>query len=77
MEAWEKKQIRDAQHRAQLELTIAISSGMKKKGGGRLTVDDFLPDFAKPKKKETTPEESEKKLKAARMAMAKQHKTNG
>lgn len=59
---------------AGLELIIATGSGMKRKGGGKLTIEDFLPEFAKPKKKELTPEEKEARLKAQFQSMAAQAK---
>ena len=45
---------------------------MEKRGGGALTIDDFLPEFAKTKKEELSAEEAEAKLKAAFMKMAQQ-----
>jgi hypothetical protein len=42
---------------------------MKRKGGGTLTFDDFLPDNCKPPP--PTEEEMENRLKAKMMAMAK------
>lgn len=77
IEAWENKHIREARQRAQLEMTIALAGGMKKKGGGKLSLSDFLPDFAKPKKKNLDPEESEAKLKAALIGMAQRSNQNG
>jgi hypothetical protein len=59
---------------AHLELTVAMAGGMKKRGGGRLDINDFLPDFAKPKQKALTPEEKEERLKAALMGMAMKSK---
>jgi len=62
-----------------LSLTIAASAGSKKKGGGELTVYDFLPEYAKPKKTRN-PEESENQLKAYLKAAAersKQKELNG
>mgnify|MGYP003651992164 CR=1 FL=1 len=55
---------------------IASAGGMKRKGGGKLTIDDFLPDFAKPKK-EATPEKKEADLKSAFIGMAARQKQNG
>lgn len=73
MEAWTDRQKREAHRTAQLQLTVAMAGGMKRKGGGNLTLDDFLPKFAKPKKKKT----GENELKAAFMAMAAKKETNG
>jgi hypothetical protein len=47
-----------------LHLTIAQSSGVKI-SGRRPSIGDFLPDYAKPKRKKRSPEEIEADLKAA------------
>ena len=70
VEAWMQKQKREANNRADLMLVIAKSAGNKKIKHG-----DFLPNFAKPKKR--TPDEIEKQLKAGLMAMAQRSKQNG
>ena len=60
-------------------LTVATSAGSKKKGGGELTVYDFLPEYAKPEKI-IDPEHSENRLKAFLKAAAersKQKEPNG
>jgi len=51
-----------------------MAGGMKRKGGGRLTIEDFLPEFAK---EEDTPEKQEEKLKKAFRAMAARSNTDG
>jgi len=56
-----------------LSLTIAASAGSKKKGGGELTVYDFLPEYAKPKRKSNS-EFSENRLKAYLKAAAERSK---
>ena len=40
---------------------------MKRKGGGKLTLADFIPDFAKPKK---SPQDKENELKGFMLALA-------
>jgi len=52
---------------------VATSAGSKRKGGGELTVYDFLPEYAKPKKI-ADPEASENKLKAFLRAAAERTK---
>jgi hypothetical protein len=56
-----------------LSLTIATSAGSKKKGGGELTIYDFLPEYAKPKRK-SDPEARENRLKAFLKAAAERSK---
>jgi len=63
-----------ARRQAELELVIANFSGNVKKGV-TLKIDDFLPDWAKQKKRKPSPEESEAKLKAFFIAQSK--KSNG
>lgn len=60
---------REAVASAQLQLTIAITSGAKSKNGRNLTLSDFLPDFAKPRS-EQDGQERERNLKAKFMALA-------
>lgn len=67
MNVWLEKQKTMHVMQASMQLTIAQLAGAKKKSGGDLTLNDFLPDFCKEKK---TPMEAEMKLKAAFMAMA-------
>lgn len=74
LKAWENKQIRETRNQAQLELVIANFSGNVKKGV-TLKIEDFLPEWAKPKKRKTSPEESEAKLKAFFISQSK--KSNG
>lgn len=47
-----------------------MAGGMKRKGGGKLTIDDFLPQSAKA---ESDPKQDEEKLKRKFMALAKYH----
>jgi hypothetical protein len=61
---------------AQLELTIAIGAGLKRKGGGRLLLEDFLPEWAKDEKQDD-PKKRESDLKAAMMALTLRQKQNG
>ena len=68
--AWQEKQKRETYRIAGTQLTIAQFSGNVKKGA-KLTISDFLPDWAKPKKRKLTAEESENNLKAALAGMAK------
>jgi hypothetical protein len=42
-----------------------MAAGVKRRGGGSLKIEDFLPEFAKETKKKITPEESEARLMAA------------
>ena len=42
-----------------MELAVSLAAGMTKRGGERLTLNDFLPAYCKPKPKELTDEESE------------------
>ncbi len=73
------KQKREEFRLARLSLTVATSAGSKRKGGGELTVYDFLPEYAKPKRT-IDPEASENKLKAFLKAAAirsKQKEPNG
>ena len=52
-------------------LVIASSQGGKKKGGGALSVEDFLPAWVRSEiKKEKDPEKSEKSLQSALFGMA-------
>ncbi len=43
---------------ALLRLTIAQGAGMKRRGGGKLTLKDFLPDYCLPPQKELTDDEA-------------------
>lgn len=76
--AWIEKLKREAIHRAGVQLTIASAAGAKKKGGGSLGINDFLPPFAKERAK-LTEKEQEARLKAwgraaaARTKRRKQH----
>jgi hypothetical protein len=49
---------------AMTQLVIAQSAGVKI-GGRRPTINDFLPEYARPKKRKRSPEEMEADLKAA------------
>lgn len=49
---------------ASLQLVIAQSAGVKI-GGRRAILSDFLPEYAKPKRRKRSPEEVEADLKAA------------
>jgi hypothetical protein len=74
IEAWESKEARAEIKLACLQLTIAQSNGLKKRNGGALSVDDFLPDYMKRKRKRSNPEKSENQIKAALMALAARSK---
>lgn len=52
-------------------LVIAQAQGVKI-SGRRPKLDDFLPDYAKPKKAKRTPQETEAALKAAFKIIARQ-----
>jgi len=73
LEAWQTKQKREEYRLARLLLTVSTAAGAKRKGGGNLTINDFLPDYVKSKKK-LDPEESAKRLEAFFIAMAERSK---
>lgn len=51
--------------------TIAAAGGMKRRGGGQLTLDDFLPDYLRKQKKPKDPAMIEARLKTTLNALAK------
>lgn len=59
-----------------MQLTICQAQGVKI-GGRKPKLDDFLPDYAKPKANKRTPEQAEARLKAAFASLAKSKKPNG
>lgn len=63
---WDGKQKRERLRDASLQHIIALAGGMKKQGGGKLTIFDFAPDL----KQEQTPEQKEAVLKSRLIAMA-------
>lgn len=73
IEAWTAKQKREDTRLASLQHVIAASAGVKI-SGRKPTLADFLPEYAKPKRKERTPEEAEAQLKAAFASLAKAKK---
>jgi hypothetical protein len=74
LDAWENKEAREEMRLACLQLTIAQSNGLKKRNGGALSVEDFLPDYVKRKRKKPNPEKSELQIKAALIALAARSK---
>jgi hypothetical protein len=64
LKSWQEKQKREDCRIANTQLIIASGAGMKI-GGRKPTLNDFLPDYAKPKKRKRPPEEVEADLKAA------------
>lgn len=70
IKAWEQKQKRERWKTAELQLVIALAGGMKKQGGGKLSIFDFAPDL----KPEQTPEQSEAMIKAYFVQMAEESK---
>lgn len=68
VEAWRNREDREDIRNALIRYTVAVAGGMKKNGGGRLKLRDFLTE--KPK----TPEQQEAELKARLMSMAKRTK---
>lgn len=73
--AWIEKQKRKARSLASLQLTIAQVGGAKKNSGGRLKLEDFLPEFAKDKKKD--PETEEKTLQNWFKALSRKTRPDG
>ena len=71
IESWEQKRKREAVNQAHIELVIA-SSLTKRKGGGDFTIDDFLPEFCKPKRPKLTEEQKAERLRQALANAAKQ-----
>ena len=59
MTTWTDKQKREDTRVAALELAVSLAAGMTKRGGDKLTLNDFLPAYCKPKPKELTDEETE------------------
>lgn len=64
IEAWTQQQKRQAYRDASTQLIIAQAGGAKI-SGRRPTLNDFLPEHAKPKRRKRSPEEAEADLKAA------------
>lgn len=54
---------------ASLEFTVAKGAGMRRQGGGSLTIADFLPKFAQ--EPDNDPKAKEEKLKAKFRALAR------
>ena len=65
-DAWQEKQAREDRRFASIQFVTAASAGLKI-SGRKPKLDDFTPDYAKPKRKT----KSEADLKAALMAMAR------
>lgn len=76
MEQWEQKQSRDDLRFGQLMLTIASANGMTRKGGGKLSIKDFVPDYVSRKIKES-PKVRAINLGIALKAAAKRDQNNG
>jgi hypothetical protein len=76
IEAWTTRQKREDTRLASTQLIIAQSAGVKI-SGRRPSISDFLPDYAKPKKRQRPPEEIEADLKAAFRKLANHSKPNG
>jgi len=76
LDAWTNRQKRDDTRQAHLMLTIAQASGVKI-GGRRPHLGDFLPEYAKPKKRKRSAEEIEADLKATFRKLANHTKPNG
>lgn len=74
-EAWRKKEERLEIRLASISHVIALAGGMKRKGGGKLTIEDFLPKSIA--KKTSDPKAAEEKLKRQFMALAKLTESNG
>jgi len=74
LQAWTNQQKREDTRAAFTQFTIAASAGVKI-SGRRPKLDDFLPEYAKPKRKQRTPEEAEEHLKAAFASLAKARKS--
>lgn len=75
--AWENHHICEDTRAAVLRLTIAQAGGMKRKNGRALTLDDFLPDYCKTKRKPKPIKEQELYLKAAFAEFVKPPQSNG
>jgi hypothetical protein len=71
MKVWLDKMKREAIKQASLELVIASAGGMKRKGGGSLTLKDFTPVFARENK---TQQDKEQQLKGFLVALANRSK---
>jgi hypothetical protein len=69
LETWTLKKKREAITHA--EILLCLSAPYSKK---KLTVNDFLPSFAKPKKRKLSPEESEMQLQSYLKGLAAQSK---
>lgn len=76
LESWTNKQKREDTRLASLQLVIAQSAGVKI-GGRRPHIGDFLPDYAKPKKRKRSPEEVEADLKATFRKLSNHTNKNG
>lgn len=70
--AWRDREIRTERRLASMKEVIAATFGLKKQGGGRMTMKDFLPRFAMTA--EDDPEAVENKLKAGLRALARRKK---
>lgn len=67
--AWKLRETREEYRTAAIQLTLAQIAGNKK-----LTIEDFLPSYCKPPKREIPAEIREAQLKAAMIAMAERSK---
>jgi hypothetical protein len=76
LDAWTNAQKRNDQRHAALQLIIAQCAGVKISGRWP-GLSDFLPDYAKPKRRQRPPEEIEADLKAAFRKLANHSKPNG
>lgn len=70
MDAWEANQDRIDIRAASLQLLIAQSGGLKKRSGGALSVEDFLPDRIRRKKRKADPKAREAILQSTLKALA-------
>ena len=76
LHAWTEQQKRHDRRQAHLMLTIAQSGGVKI-GGRKPSLNDFLPDYAKPKRRQRSAEEIEADLKATFRKLANHTQPNG
>jgi hypothetical protein len=53
---------------------VAQANGMKKKNGGTLSMDDFLPEYVRRKQKKVDPVTRENQIKSKLMALAARSK---
>lgn len=76
LESWTTKQKREDTRTASTQLVIAQTAGVKI-GGRKPMLTDFLPTYAKPKRRQRSAEEVEADLKAAFRKIANHTKPNG